>query len=103
MSNTLLLHCNIESSTKGRPTYQFSTENVVLMFFLEPPKHPKIYLKSVCLNRWYNMIVLRSMVTNQIASHQQHLNPIPEHDRAMDSHCQVLVSELETSDAITDA
>ena len=43
----------------------------------------------------------RSTVTNQIAFDQQDLCSAPEFERTMDSRCQALVSELETSDTLT--
>ena len=38
------------------------------------------------------------MVTNQTTFDQQDSNSIPDFERAIDRRCQVLVSNLETSD-----
>ena len=43
----------------------------------------------------------RSTVTDQIAFDQRDLHSTPLLERAMDRHCQALVSKLETLDTIT--
>ena len=45
--------------------------------------------------------MLRSVVTNQITFDQQDSNSVPHFERAIDRHCQALVSNLETLDTIT--
>ena len=45
--------------------------------------------------------LLRSAVTNQTTFDQQDSNLVPHFERAIDRHCQALVSNLETLDTIT--